>query len=405
MSPFIEYQRRTPALSGQIMPAMPGYQVCTACVMDTTHVEIDFDEQGVCNFCRGYIQHISSVRQPTEKLARQLEDKLERIRAAGRGRDYDCVLGVSGGVDSSYLAIKCKDWNLRPLLVQFDNGWNTELANHNIQRICEAVGFDLYTYVVDWSEFCDLQLSFLRAGVANFEAPSDHGIFACIYRTAREKGIRYVLSGVNNATEASAPLPNERVGSRYSYGYRYGDLVQLKGIHRRFGTRKLKTFPQMGFVQREWLERSGLIRRFDPLNYMPYVKQQAIHELEGKIGWRPYQGKHFESVVTRFHQSYILPVKFGLDKRRLHLSGLIWSEQLSRNEALRELAEPPCPQAILAQDREFFTKKLKLTPADFDQLMAAPAHDYTDYPNIDYLYRSYATALRRVVRLFKYFRR
>jgi N-acetyl sugar amidotransferase len=394
MSIILESPRRIPALPGQIMPGEKDYRMCVRCVMDTTHTEIYFDEPGVCNFCHGYDQIVAGRRPSSQALEAQLQGALARIKADGRGRDYDCLLGLSGGVDSSYLAVKCKDWGLRPLLVQMDNGWNTELANHNIHRICETLGFDLHTHVIDWSEFRDLQLSFLRAGVANFEAPSDHGIFACIYRTAADRGIRWILTGVNQATEACAPLP--KPGARTSsYGYRYGDLVHLKAIHRRFGSRPLRTFPSLGYFHREWLERSGRIRRFDPLNYMPYIKQSAVRELQERVGWRPYTGKHFESVVTRFHQCYILPVKFGLDKRKLHLSGLIWSGQGTREEALVELSQPACPPAMLAQDREFFMKKMGLTAAALDQLMVEPAHDFSEYPNIDWLYRATSMFFRK----------
>lgn len=358
----------------------PGHRVCTRCVMDSSHAEIDFDEQGVCNFCRGYDQHVAARTISPDTAARRLEQALDAIRAGGKGRDYDCVLGLSGGVDSSYLALKCKDWGLRPLLVQFDNGWNTELANNNIQALCNTLGFEFYTHVVDWPEFRDLQLAFLRAGVANVEAPSDHGIFACIYRTALRHGIRWVLSGVNSATESNCPI-GEKARTTFSYGYRYDDLVHLKALHRRFGSRRLKTFPMLGYWRRYLLERSRTIMRFDPLNYLPYHKGDAMRELQERTRWRPYPGKHFESVITRFHQSYILPVKFGMDKRRLHLSGLIWSGQQTRVAALAELEATPCPDELLRQDYRFMLKKLNLTEADFLALMAAPPRTYRDYPN------------------------
>lgn len=377
--PILDQLRRTPAFSGQIMPGMPGYRTCMRCVMDTTHLEIEFDADGICNYCHGYEQ-IKRRQPPAAERQAVLERSLAAIKASGAGRDHDCILGISGGVDSSYLALKCKDWGLRPLLVQFDNGWNSELANHNIQAICERLGFELYTYVVDWREFRDLQLSFIRAGVANIEAPSDHGIFTCIYRTAVRQRIRWLITGVNHATEACNPL-GERARRVFSYGYGYGDLHHLKAIQGRFGSRPLRTFPKMGVVSRKWIESTGRLRRFDPLNYLPYVKADAIRELQDRVGWRPYPGKHFESVITRFHQSYFLPVKFGMDKRRLHLSGLVWSGQMTRDQALRELAEPICPPDLLAQDKEFVLKKLGISAADLDQLMGEPPKSYEDYPN------------------------
>lgn len=366
------------------------YRVCTRCVMDTTHGEIEFDAHGVCNYCQGY-DFLTASQPPRAARDEILRQNIATIKEAGRTRDYDCVLGMSGGVDSSYLALKCKDWGLRPLLVQFDNGWNSELANHNIQRVCECLGFDLYTHVVDWPEFRDLQLSFIRAGVANVEAPSDHGIFACIYKIARKHRIRWLLTGVNFATEACHPT-GEKAKRIFSYGYYYGDLRHLKALHHRFGTRPLKTFPRMGVLHRRLIESLGLIRRFDPLNYIEYFKPAAIQELKERIGWKPYPRKHFESVITRFHQSYFLPVKFGLDKRRLHLSGLIWSGQMTREEAFRELEEPICPPELLNQDREFVIKKLGLDAAEFHRLMSDPPHTYEEYPNS----RAFQNALSRL---------
>lgn len=394
----IEYQRRTPAFPGQIMPGTAGYRVCKRCVMDTTHVEIDFNEDGVCNFCRGFDTLIADRRPSDKELASRLEKYIDLIKSAGVGRSHDCVLGVSGGVDSSYLALKCKDWGLRPLLVQFDNGWNTELATHNIEKLCDRLGFDLYTHVVDWREFSSLQLAFLKAGVANLEIPSDHGIFACIYQTARSQGIRWLLSGVNQSTEACVPLGKNGPKRLSSYGYRYSDLVHLKAVHKKFHGKKFETFPTMGFVAREWLERTGKICRFDPLNYINYVKCDAVATLQRDIGWKPYPGKHFESIVTRFHQSYILPVKFGVDKRKLHLSGLIWSGQHTREAAIAELSAPPCSAELLAHDREFFIKKLGLSDAEFCAIMAEQSKSSLDYPNIDWVYtlnmKLYATAAK-----------
>ncbi len=395
-----DWIRTTPALEGQIMPGQRGYRVCTRCVMDTTMVEIDFDHAGVCNFCRGFDLKVTARLEPEDVRARRLDMMVKQMKTDGQGLDYDCVLGLSGGVDSSYLALKCKDWGVRPLIVQFDNGWNTELANHNIQSICEKLGFDLFTYVVDWPEFRDLQLSFLKAGVANVEAPSDHGIIACIYQVAIEREIPWLLSGMNQTTEACCPIgPQTEIHS--SYGYRFTDLYHLKALHKKFGSMPLKTLPQMGILKS--IRYGRKLNRCDPLNLLPYVKTDAIIELEQRIGWRRYEGKHFESVITRFHQSYILPRKFGLDKRRLHLSGLIWSGQLDRAQAVRELEQPPCPAELVERDRQFFMKKLGLGQAEFDAIMQAPAKTYRDYPNQNWLFNNlprFTAALRNMVRPF-----
>jgi N-acetyl sugar amidotransferase len=373
----------------------PRYRECTRCVMDTSHSCITFDPAGVCNYCLGFDQQNRKSLRSESEARLQLDSKIANIKEAGRGKQYDCVLGLSGGVDSSFLALKCKDWGIRPLLVQFDNGWNTEIASSNIQKICSALNFDLYTFVVDWDEFRDLQLSFLRAGLANLEAPSDHGIFACIYRTAVKLKIPWLLSGVNDATEGCFPILAPATQS-YSYGYRYTDLVHIRAVHRTYGSRKLKTFPVMGLLQKSILEKL-YINRFDPLNYLPYNKSEAIAELARRVEWRPYPGKHFESVITRFHQSYILPVKFGMDKRRLHLSGLIWSSQCSRAQAALELQEIPCDARLLYQDYEFFIKKLKVDPVEFDQIMSTPPRSYAEFQNIDWIYRR----VPQVSRIFK----
>lgn len=364
------------------------YQVCTRCVMDSSFAEIEFDAQGVCNCCHGYDQ--VAAAQPPPAVARQiLERTIQAMKEAGRGRDYDCVLGLSGGVDSSFLAWKLREWGLRPLAVQFDNGWNTELAVKNVENICRKLNIDLFTYVVDWNEFRDLQLAFLKAGVANVEAPSDHGIFACIYQTALQKNIRYLVSGVNYVTETFNPL-GVCANNLYRSGYMYSDLVHLQALHRRFGTVPLKTFPRMGFFRKLWLEQTHRILRFDPLNFISYNKAEAIALLQRELGWRPYEGKHGESVITRFHQAYILPTKFKFDKRRLHLSGLIWSGQLSCADALRELEKPPMPPALLRQDKEFVVKKFNIKESEFDAIMAAPPHSYDEYPNINWLFQSWS---------------
>lgn len=368
------------------------YKICVRCVMDTSWGEVEFDAEGVCNFCRG---HEAATRcEPNRaETADILERRIEDIKQRGAGRDYDCVLGLSGGVDSSYLAYMLREWGLRPLAVQFDNGWNTELATMNIESVCKKLKIDLKTYVVDWREFRDLQVAFLRAGVANVEAPSDHGIFACIYQTALRGRIPYVISGVNNSTEFCQPIITKPT-SIPSAGYRYSDLRHIRAINRRFGGRRLKTFPHMGPLRKLLAERSGRVIRFDPLNFMEYRKSEAVELLIREIGWRPYSGKHHESIITRFHQCFILPKKFGIDKRRLHLSGLIWSGQETRDEALAELEQPPCSQETVRADKEFVCKKLGLSECEFDELIAQPPKYYFQYPNSEWLFHMIGNVAR-----------
>lgn len=370
------------------------YQICVRCVMDTTHPEITFDDDGVCNFCYEYHTVAKRALLPEDEARHELERIIQTLKVSGKGSDYDCLLGVSGGVDSSYLAYMLKEFGLRALAVQFDNGWNSELAVRNIELLCEKLDLDLYTYVVDWREFRDLQVAFLKASVANVEAPSDHGIFATLYRVADRHEIKYIINGNNIMTE-QIQVP--------SYGYAYGDLKQLRGIHARFGKIKLKTFPQMGFFKRHYYEMVRGIRSISLLNYLPYNKSEAIRTLEQKLGWRYYGGKHFESIITRFHQSYILPTKFGLDKRKAHLSNLIFSGQITRAEALKELQAPPCAPTLIEEDLEYVIKKLGLTEAEFQEIMALPPKNYKDYPNEEWLYSAYAALGARVSRLKRRF--
>ncbi len=351
--------------------------MCTRCVMDSTHSNTDFDTRGVCRHCRDYDTLMTELPREAEvEIAR--ERMINDIKKSGKGRDYDCLLGLSGGVDSSYLACLLKSWGLRVLAFQFDNGWNSELAIKNIELICTNLSLDLYTYVVEWREFRDLQLAFLRAGVANIEAPSDHGIFASMYAAARKYGIKEIITGVNFATE------HANVG--FDYGYAYSDLKHLKAIHRRFSNTALRTFPMMHYLTGLAYKNVFGINTRQPLNLINYNKLAAIDCIKNEIGWKPYVGKHGESVITRFHQAYILPKKFKRDKRIIHLSDLIHSGQITRDKALEELQKPPYDPALIEQDRVFVIKKFGISDEEFSTLMSAPPVDYRVYPNSQSLY-------------------
>lgn len=364
----------------------PGYRVCVRCVMDTTHTNTDFDAKGVCRQCRAYDEAMRTWPSEAERKSR-LEQMIEGIKRSGLGNDYDCLLGLSGGVDSSYLACLLKSWGLRVLAVQFDNGWNTELAVKNIESLCKKLSLDLDTHVVDWPEFRDLQLAFLRAGVANVEAPTDHGIFGALYQAAWKHRIREVISGANFATEHS------NVGC--DYGWDYSDLRQLKAIHRRYSVTPLRTFPSLHYLIRLCYTTLGGMRARQPLNLVDYHKPSAINYLMETVGWKPYAGKHGESVITRFHQAYILPKKFRKDKRIMHLSDMIHSGQTTRAAALAELAEPPYDPSLMEQDRVFVIKKFKISETEFDAIIKSPPTDYRAYPNSESLYK----IVRQMVRV------
>ncbi len=366
------------------------HRVCTRCVMDTSDPFIEFDADGVCNHCRSYEQLARTSLHNDEEGRRMLDGYVARMKAAGAGKEYDCIAGVSGGVDSTYVAYLAKQLGLRVLAVHMDNGWDSELAVKNIENVLKKLDIDLFTYVLDWEEFKDLQLSFLKASVPDAEIPTDHAIGAVIYDLAVKKGISYVLSGNNIVTEGI--LPN-------SWTYGVHDWSYIEGIQRQFGRVPLKTFPHFSHLKAKYLKRTKKVQVLQILDYVPYVKEEVMHVLQDELGWKYYGGKHYESVYTRFFQGYILPRKFGIDKRKAHLSTLICSGQINREEALAELLENPYTDRMMAEDREYVVKKLGITEAEFAEIMAAPVKSHRDYPTIinSPLYRT-LRGVKRVLR-------
>jgi N-acetyl sugar amidotransferase len=359
--------------------------------MDTSDPEIVFDTNGACNHCRGFDELKGKQWFPDESGAQKWAGIADLIREEGRGREYDCILGLSGGVDSSYLALKIKQWGLRPLAMHVDAGWNSELAVANIENIVTRCNYDLHTHVVDWEEMRDLHIAYLRAGVANQDVPQDHVFFASLYHFAIRNGIRYILSGGNWATEGI--FPSTWHGNAM-------DAINLKAIHRKFGERPLKTYKTISFIDHYlWYPFVKNMRTVRPLNYMPYNKAQAMLELERTIAWRDYGRKHGESLFTRLFQNYFLPTKFGYDKRRPHLSSLIVSGQMTREEALEKLAEPLYDPQELEIDIAYFCKKLRISRLQFDAFMTAPPHHYTDFSNWDVRYRLLKKVQRMVERI------
>jgi N-acetyl sugar amidotransferase len=348
------------------------YQICTRCVMDTSDPEIEFDGQGYCNHCTAALERMRRQLLPPDQRKAALADLVEKVRADGRGKRYDCIIGVSGGVDSTTTAYMVKKLGLRPLAVHFDNGWNSELAVDNIKNTLDILDIPLYTYVVDWEEFRDLQISFLKASVANCEAPTDHGLTATLFRSAHREGLRYILSGSNIVTEAIMPL---------SWGHYNQDLRHLKALHRRFGTIPLRTMPTISIPHYLYYVFLRGMRQIPFLNYIEYDKQVYKELLIRELGWRDYGGKHYESVWTRFFQGYYLPTKFGFDKRRPHLSTLICSQQMTRDAALAELEEPIYEAGLLRQDMEFVIKKFGMTEQEFKSILRMPLKLPTDYPS------------------------
>lgn len=346
---------------------------CARCIMDTTaDTGIEFDEHGVCNHCRRYDQLHSSRVAAGEKGRRALAEIVEAIKRAGRGREYDCIIGVSGGVDSTYVAYLVRELGLRALAVHFDNGWNSELAVKNIEHVLKKLGIDLFTYVVDWPEFRDLQVAFLKASTPDGEIPTDHAINALLWREASRRRIRYIISGMNFATE-SISIPD--------WAYGHSDWRYIRDVHRRFGTTRLRSYPHFSLPYLLFVNLVRRLRTVSILNYVDYRKDEAMALLENELGWKYYGGKHHESIYTRFYQGYVLPRKFGIDKRYGHLSDLINAGQVSREDALCEIEAPPYPEDLQRQDLAYVAKKLGLTAEQFTEIMAAPRRSFRDFRN------------------------
>ncbi|MBX9801208.1 MAG: N-acetyl sugar amidotransferase [Caulobacteraceae bacterium] len=350
------------------------YQLCTQCVMDTSDPDITFDEGGKCNHCASFesLSELYWHRGPEGRVL--LEELVAKIKKDGEGKDYDIVIGVSGGVDSSYLLHLCKvELGLRPIAVHVDSGWNSELAVSNIEKIVTKLGIDLFTHVVDWEEMRDLQLAYLRAGLANQDVPQDHIFPAEVYRLARKMNIHHIANGSNIATESILPA---------NWGYDAADSKQILAIQKQFGTRPLKQYKTMSFwVRRLYFPYIYGINMFYPLNYMPYSKTEAMTLLQEKYDWIYYGGKHYESRWTRFFQSYYLPRRFGYDKRRAHLASLVVTGEMPRDAALAEMKNPPYDPKEIEADVAFVCRKLGIDRSEFDSLIQQPLKSHTDYPN------------------------
>jgi N-acetyl sugar amidotransferase len=350
------------------------HQVCSRCILDTKdYPEIKFDAKGVCDICLTYDKYYANNVFDGDKGTAVLEEMLSEIKRDAGNNQYDCLIGLSGGVDSTYLAYLTKQWGLRPLILHVDNGWNSELAVKNIENVVSKLGLDLYTYVVNWKEMKDLQKAFLAASVVDMDVPTDNTYIATTYKIARKFKIKHVLIGHNVVTEGWLP-PN--------FNHNKYDLPNIYDIHRKFGSVKLKSIPLIGLAGL-WLQKKvWRIKTHSPLNYIPYNKNGVKNTIQTELGWRDYGAKHFENIFTRFYQGYILPEKFGVDKRKAHLSTLICSGQITREEALLENNKPVYDQAQLKEDRNFFIKKLNLTEEEFMAVMKKPPLAHTYYKSL-----------------------
>lgn len=370
-------------------------QVCTRCVMDESAAGIRFDEQGVCNYCSEYLVTRSRflASDPAERQ-RRLDGLLARVRSSGQGRRYDCVIGISGGVDSSWALVKAVELGLRPLAVHMDNGWNAELAQNNIANLVRGLGVDLVTHVINWREYRGLMEAFFAADVLDVELLYDNAMSAVNFQQASRFGVKHMLGGTNVATE----------GMRMPPGWNWFkfDKRNIKAISRRFGGPRLKSFPAIGTLDFIGFHLKGL-RWHSFLDYFEYRKSNVLQQLQGEFGYKPYPFKHYESVFTRFYQGFILPVKFGIDKRRLHFSTLIMNAEMDRDDALAQLdAIPYESERLLKQDRKFFLKKMGWPEQKLADYLARPPvpHDAypTERPLWDFALSSYRRAAGMVSR-------
>jgi N-acetyl sugar amidotransferase len=367
---------------------MRNFQICSSCVMDTTDSKIKFDEDGVCDHCNTFYSDIKPRWHVDEKGLAAIVKISDDIKREGRGKEFDCIIGMSGGIDSSYLTYLAKEkLGLRPLVFHVDAGWNSQVAVNNIEKIVDKLGLDLYTEVIDWEEMKDLQLAFFKSGVSHIDSPQDHAFFATMYKFAEKHKVSYILTGGNYSTEC--------VRNPLEWMYYQSDARQLLDIQKKFGSRQLKNYPVTNILWHKivlpYLKGIKLVR---PLDFMPYQKEQATQFLVDNFGYQRYAQKHFESRFTKFYESYWLPKKFGYDTRKVQFSSLILTGQMTRDEALEKLKVPAYDEEQIAHEFEYVATKLDITVAELQGYMDAPNKTYRDYKNQQGIYEAGAKVMR-----------
>jgi putative aminotransferase len=352
------------------------YQICAHCIMDTSDPNIVFDERGRCDYCNNFSSKIQPHWHIDQKCEVTLQLLADKIRKEGNGKDFDCIIGLSGGLDSSYVAYVVKEkMGLRPLLFHVDAGWNTDKALGNIEKLVDGLGSELFTEVINWEEMKDLQVSFLRAGIPDQDLPQDAAFFSALYKFARQHGVKHVLTGSNFSTECCRE-PEEWGG------YLGIDKLLFDDIHRQFGKLPLETFPLTDIlVYKLYYQKVLGMKVHYPLNLVSFVKKEAEDELAQRFGWQRFQHKHHESRFTRFFEDYWLPRRFGFHKRRAHFSSLIQTGQMSREVALERIAKPEMDEHFLRQEFEYVAHKLDLTVEELQQIFDSPKKTYRDYRN------------------------
>jgi N-acetyl sugar amidotransferase len=358
--------------------------------MDTTDSKIVFDENGICDHCLTFDSDIKPFWHPNDQGIANFQSTVDAIKKEGKGKEFDCIIGMSGGIDSSYLVYLAKEkLGLRPLVFHVDAGWNSQQAVHNIEQIVDRLGLDLYTEVIDWEEMKDLQLSFFKSGVSHTDTPQDHAFFATMYKFANKHGIKHILTGGNYSTEC--------IRNPLEWMYFQSDSRQIKDIQKKFGTKKLTNFPLTNILwHKVYLPYIRGIKVYRPLDFMVYDKEAATQFLVDNLGYQRYAQKHFESRFTRFYESYWLPEKFGFDTRKVQYSSLIVTGQMTRDEALEKLKLPAYDPETIDEDFEYIANKLSISTQELREYFDAPNKTYKDYKNQQSLYDFGARVLRSI---------
>ena len=364
------------------------HQICTNCVIDTTDSAILFDEKRVCDHCNTFYQHTLPNWHTDQQGQLDLDHLIVKIKKAGVGKDFDCIVGMSGGIDSSYLTYLAKEqFGLRPLVFHVDAGWNSQIAVNNIEKLVDGLNLDLFTEVIDWEEMKDLQLAFFKSGVSHIDTPQDHSFFATMYKFAEQYNVKYILTGANLSTEC--------VRNPKEWMYYQSDSVQLRDIHSQFGTRPLLNFPVTSILWHKiYLPFLKRIKVVKPLNNVPYIKQDAMQLLIDRFGWQPYPQKHFESRFTRFYESYWLPKCFGYDVRKVQYASLILTGQMTRDEALEKLKQPSYDEETIVHDFEYVATKLGISVDELQSYMELPKKSYKDYKSQELIYNVGARVMK-----------
>lgn len=363
-------------------------QVCIKCVMDTSDSNIVFDNNGVCDHCNTFKNKIEPFWHTDERGRQKLEELVSKIKTEGKGKDFDCMMGMSGGIDSSYLLYKMvTEFGLRPLVFHVDAGWNSQIAVNNIERLVDGLGLDLYTEVINWEEMKDLQLAFFKSGVPHIDVPQDHAFFATMYKFASKYKIKSILTGGNYSTEC--------VRNPLEWMYYQSDSIQLKDIYKKHGTGKLSDYPVTNILWHKiWLPYFKGIKMYRPLDLIPYDKDEAMQTLVDKFGYQKYPQKHFESRFTRFYEGFWLPERFNYDTRKVQYSSLILTGQMTREEAIEKLRTPIYTKDQIKEDFEFVSNKLGIKIEELWEYFNAPKKTFKNYKSQQSIYNIGASILK-----------